>query len=104
MPHDTILLPPEPLTLNGDATSALVAMLDRLETSLRAGLGTGPQSWACPDGEPVHLPLDRVTRAFALDPVDLEVLVLAIAPEVDIRFQCLFGTLLGDSRQVRPTV
>ncbi len=101
---DTIPLPPAPLTVNGDDTSALVAMLDRLETSLRAGLGAGPRSWACPASEPVHLPLGRMAHAFALDPVDLEVLVLAIAPEVDIKFHRMFGTLLGDSRRVRPTV
>jgi hypothetical protein len=42
--------------------------------------------------------------AFGLEPFDLDVLVLALAPELDLRYERLYGYLQDDVTRRRPTV
>ncbi|MDC7122588.1 ATP-binding protein [Cellulomonas fimi] len=49
------------------------------------------------------LRLRTLTRAFALDPLDVELLLVALACEVDVRFEQLFGYLNDDVTRRRPS-
>jgi winged helix domain-containing protein/ATPase family protein associated with various cellular activities (AAA) len=46
----------------------------------------------------------QLARTFALAPVELDVLALAIAPELDLRYERIFGYLHDDVTRRRPTV
>ncbi|HEY3611701.1 MAG TPA: ATP-binding protein, partial [Pseudonocardiaceae bacterium] len=48
--------------------------------------------------------LDRLTVAFGLRALDVELLLIALAPEVDARFERLYGYLNDDVTRGRPTV
>jgi hypothetical protein len=48
--------------------------------------------------------LDRLTVAFGLGALDVEFLLIALAPEVDARFERLYGYLNDDVTRGRPTV
>ena len=48
--------------------------------------------------------LGRLTLTFGLDDTDIDLLMVAMAPEVDDRFEPLFGFLLDDLTRFRPTV
>ncbi|HEY7618468.1 MAG TPA: hypothetical protein VH834_01800, partial [Solirubrobacteraceae bacterium] len=61
-----------------------------------AGGGAGPGSAA-----PV---LRRLARTFALEAFDLDVLLLAAAPELDLRYERIYGFLQDDVTRRRPTV
>ncbi len=41
-------------------------------------------------------PLSKLAHAFDLDPIDLELLMLALAPDVNARYQRIFGVLRDD--------
>ncbi|MFJ8628381.1 AAA family ATPase [Kitasatospora sp. NPDC093550] len=48
--------------------------------------------------------LARLSEAFGLLPVDLELLLVALAPDLDTRFEQLYGYLNDDLTRRRPTV
>lgn len=48
--------------------------------------------------------LDRLTRNFRLSPLDVDLLLVAVAPDVDARFERLYGYLNDDLTRRRPTV
>ncbi|HTI28296.1 MAG TPA: ATP-binding protein [Kutzneria sp.] len=48
--------------------------------------------------------LGELAGAFRLDPLDVAFLVLAMAPDLDVRFERLYGYLNDDVTQRRPTV
>ena len=50
------------------------------------------------------LRLRRLARAFALDPYDLELLLVALAPDLDPRFEPLYGYLHDDVSRRRASV
>jgi ATPase family associated with various cellular activities (AAA) len=47
--------------------------------------------------------LDQLAATFQLDPLDVDFLVLALAPDLDIRFEALYGYLNDDVTQRRLT-
>lgn len=51
-----------------------------------------------------RLPLRELERVFALSPLDVEILLVALACEVDPRLELLFGYLADDVSRRRPTV
>jgi hypothetical protein len=53
------------------------------------------------DGEPTRL--HRLQQTFALSDFDLDVLVAAIAPDLDVRFESLYGYLHDDVTRRRPS-
>jgi ATPase family associated with various cellular activities (AAA) len=59
------------------------------------------------DGDPLPGPSDELAwigQAFDLSPFDLDLLVLAIAPELDLRYERLYAYLQDDATRRRPTV
>ncbi|WUH78922.1 ATP-binding protein [Streptomyces sp. NBC_00435] len=57
-----------------------------------------------PAGPPPGSPLDLLATRFALAPLDLDLLLVALAPDLDIRFEQLYGYLNDDLTRRRPTV
>ena len=54
--------------------------------------------------EGANLRLRRLARSFHLDPIDIELLLIAMAPDVDARFERLYGYLQDDVSRRRATV
>jgi AAA+ superfamily predicted ATPase len=50
------------------------------------------------------LPLDRLTHAFALTPTEVDVLLIALAPELDPRYERFFAYLQDDVTRKLPSV
>jgi hypothetical protein len=110
---------------HGEATSGLPSLrvlLDRLDSLLRAAVAAMP---AEPDpfrglyltqddaatlaasGDSIRAEGDAIARlaaAFHLDRLEVDVLVVALAPEIDLRYQRLFGYLQDDITCTRPSV
>ena len=66
-----------------------------------------------PDGAPpaqharveqVAAQLPCLARTFALDALDLDILLICLAPELDLRYERLYGYLQDDMTRRRPTV
>ncbi|MFE9931556.1 ATP-binding protein [Streptomyces sp. NPDC005533] len=57
-----------------------------------------------PDAPPPGSPLDVLATRFALEPLDLDLLLVALAPDLDARFERLYGYLNDDLTRRRPTV
>ncbi|WP_405792791.1 ATP-binding protein [Streptomyces sp. NBC_00029] len=57
-----------------------------------------------PAEAPPGSPLDVLSARFALDPLDVDLLLVAIAPDLDARFERLYGYLNDDLTRRRPTV
>ncbi len=65
------------------------------------GLGVPPhEPWEPPAGSV----LGRLARRFGLSPLDLDLLLVALAPDIDARFGRLYGYLSDDLARRRPTV
>ncbi|MDT0406204.1 MULTISPECIES: ATP-binding protein [Streptomyces] len=58
------------------------------------------EPWQPPDGSG----LDTLARRFGLSPLDLDLLLVALAPDLDARFERLYGYLNDDLTRRRPTV
>ncbi|MEU9159153.1 ATP-binding protein [Streptomyces sp. NPDC048424] len=57
-----------------------------------------------PDTPPPGSPLDVLATRFALEPLDVDLLLVAMAPDLDARFERLYGYLNDDLTRRRPTV
>ncbi|WP_260606883.1 ATP-binding protein [Streptomyces sp. WAC08241] len=68
----------------------------------------GPGPKAEPEREPWRPPagslLDGLVRRFGLTPLDLDLLLVAVAPDLDARFERLYGYLNDDLTRRRPTL
>ncbi|MFC5656003.1 ATP-binding protein [Streptomyces nogalater] len=65
------------------------------------GLGVpGPDPWQPPAGSV----LGALAARFGLSPLDLDLLLVAVAPDLDARFERLYGYLNDDLTRRRPTV
>ncbi|MFE1883731.1 ATP-binding protein, partial [Streptomyces diastatochromogenes] len=65
------------------------------------GLGVSAhEPWQPPAGSV----LDGLARRFGLSPLDLDLLLVAVAPDLDARFERLYGYLNDDLTRRRPTV
>jgi hypothetical protein len=58
----------------------------------------------CPPGGPHGQVLERLSADFGLVSLDLDLLVLAAAPEIDLRYERLYGYLQDDVSRRRPTL
>uniref|UniRef100_UPI00357137C5 AAA family ATPase n=1 Tax=Streptomyces spinoverrucosus TaxID=284043 RepID=UPI00357137C5 len=67
-----------------------------------------PGGLEVPGHEPWHPPagsvLGGLARRFGLEPLDLDLLLVAVAPDLDARFERLYGYLNDDLTRRRPTV
>jgi AAA+ superfamily predicted ATPase len=50
-----------------------------------------------------HLPMQRICAIFGLDEFERDVLLLAVAPELDLRYELLYSYLNNDVTRKRPT-
>ncbi len=90
---DALLGNPE---TNGDADSAIRA-LDALVERARARIDARVE-------QSDDLPLARLQRAFRLTPVERDVVLVALAPEVDLRWETLYAYVQNDVTKRRPSV
>lgn len=81
------------------------------ERILRAPSAFAPAAEPAADdrAEPVPQPppgarIARLARTFGLTPLDVELLLVAMAPDIDSRFEPLYGYLNDDLTRRRPTV
>ena len=56
------------------------------------------------DPVPVFPPLDRLAHLYQLDALDRDAIVIALAPEIDLRYERLYAYLQDDVTRKRPTV
>ncbi len=63
-----------------------------------------PPALPGPDAPPPGSPLAVLAARFALAPLDLDLLLVALAPDLDPRFERLYGYLNDDLTRRRPTV
>ncbi|GAA3300110.1 hypothetical protein GCM10020295_40030 [Streptomyces cinereospinus] len=67
-----------------------------------------PGGLGVPGHETAHPPdgslLGALARRFGLTPLDLDLLLVAVAPDLDARFERLYGYLNDDLTRRRPTV
>ncbi|WP_078628500.1 ATP-binding protein [Streptomyces sp. NRRL F-2664] len=83
---------------------AVLRILDGGHGGHDAGAGHGPDlpTPACPP--PPGSPLAVLTTRFGLEPLDVDLLLVALAPDLDARFERLYGYLNDDLTRRRPTV
>ncbi len=62
------------------------------------------QAVAAAQAGEVDLPLARLSRVFELDPLERSILVVALAPEIDSRYDTLYGYVQNDATRRRATV
>ncbi len=84
---------PSPAANGHDWPHALDRARRQWETRTRAGREAG-----------VHYPLDHLARAFDLSPAEIDVLLIALAPELDPRYERFFAYLQDDVTRKRPSV
>jgi hypothetical protein len=77
--------------------------VDRLLAEQPGRPAGGPGPAAPPFGR-VPSRLERLGRRFGLDPVDLELLLIAMAPDLDSRFERLYGYLNDDVTRRRASI
>ncbi|RKG79674.1 ATP-binding protein [Corallococcus exercitus] len=112
----------EPLLAPGPARAHLEAELERLRAIVRHAMPEAPGDAApapvdlaalqerirqhvdAADAEGRRLPLVHLTRAFHLSRLELDLLLLALAPLLDPAFGARFARFLGDPRRTYPTV
>jgi hypothetical protein len=52
----------------------------------------------------IKLRLESLTRHFQLTPTDIDILLICLAPELDLRYESLYAYLQGDVTKKRPSV
>lgn len=52
----------------------------------------------------IELRLDSLARDFQLTPTDIDILLICLAPELDLRYQSAYGYLQGDVTKKRPSI
>jgi MoxR-like ATPase len=80
-----------------DGAASAVHALDSLITRAREQI----DARASESGD---LPLPRLARAFDLSPVERAVVLVSLAPEVDLRWETLYAYVQNDVTKRRPTV
>ncbi len=93
--------------VSGRGLASLLPALARVDALLRALAEGRPRpggtTLARADGDPPS-PLDDLGVAFRLDDFELDVLLLALAPELDPAYAVYFASLQDDPRATHPTV
>jgi hypothetical protein len=90
---DALLDAPRGPLVPAPSSQASAAMLGELERAAEAGEA---------DGREVRL--RRLARTFELEPLDVELLLIALAPDLDPRFERLYGYLHDDVSRRRASV
>jgi AAA+ superfamily predicted ATPase len=94
--------PEEPPEDSDEITSKRAAFASMTR---RISLREAATLWAVREGAGgCRMPLLEVCKRFSLDRFSYHILILALAPEVDLNFQRMFSYLLNDVTKKRPTV
>lgn len=90
----------------GDPTVATEATVTdaEYEASLAVVDGQIAAQARAAEAEGKLLPLPYLAAVFDLEPFALDVLLICLAPELDLRYQKLYGYLMDDLARKRPTV
>ncbi|MFD8744573.1 ATP-binding protein, partial [Streptomyces sp. NPDC059616] len=83
--------------LTPEAADRIVAARDAFAPVPAYASGPSPQS---PPGSRIH----RLAGSFGLLPLDVDLLLVALAPDIDGRFEQLYGYLNDDLTRRRPTI
>lgn len=94
----------EPAGLPHWATDAALPSLGHLSAALEEMATINAQRGAESRRLGVTLRLDELARRFQLSPFALDVLLVCLAPEIDLRYERLFGYLQDDITKRRPSV
>jgi MoxR-like ATPase len=91
--------------------ATLLAVLQRLDTALAAAVGSddaeprpAPRPLLDPDEHPADSRFRLLADVHGLSPVELDLLLLAVAPQLDARYGELFGSLQSDLTRACPAV
>ncbi len=91
-----------------DADELRGLYIDQDEVRGLLGRGPGAVPWQLPadrdEAEPERIDLPWLRAAFGLDTFDVELVVMALAPEVDLRYERVYAFLQDDITRRRPTV
>ena len=87
--------------LEGDAPPSLLSPRD--EAARQQLLGLEAEADAA-ETRGATLALRSLARSFALDPVDVELLLVAVAPDIDARFERLYAYLQDDVSRRRASI
>ena len=90
---DALLDAPRGPLVPAPPSAASAAMLGELEQAAEAGEAAGRE-----------VRLRRLARTFGLEPLDVELLLIALAPDLDPRFERLYGYLHDDVSRRRASV
>lgn len=101
---------PDPFQSLYISPSAVTRLMDRLDAPVE--LARHHQAWLAAteafadtaEGEGHRVPLRHLARAFGLQPLDTELLMTVLAPDLDARFERFYAYLNDDPAQYRPTV
>jgi hypothetical protein len=85
-------------------TPGAVAAVPPPDPSAVAQLSTVEQAADAAEGRGEIVPLRRLAAAFGLAPLDVELLLVALAPDLDSRFERLYGYLNDDVSRRRASV
>ncbi|MBV9546920.1 MAG: hypothetical protein JOY61_21340, partial [Chloroflexi bacterium] len=94
---------PEPTT---DALRGLYISDGEVDALLADADSAAPAAPTRPEGRvgDVAAQLHRLIQTYALDPLDADVLLICLAPEIDRRYERLYGYLQDDLTRRRPTI
>lgn len=93
--------------LLADGVAAETAALDSvaaLSAELRALLAYRASRLAATREAGLALPLTALAERFALSPLESQLLIVALAPEIDLAYETLYGYVQNDVTRRRPTV
>jgi len=77
-------------------TAALTQSLDRIRASIASRVAASARN-------PVALPLVQLAKIFGLSPFEVQSLVIAAAPDLDVRYEKVFAFIQDDVTRKRPT-
>lgn len=80
-----------------EASQALTALIEQLRVEHQARVQASLQAG-------IDLPLPRLAQLFALSPFEVEVLLICVAPELDLGYETLYAYVQNDITRKRPSV
>src|SRR5207247_5149547 len=63
-----------------------------------------PDHGPVPDAMPDGARLTRLAAAYGLDPFDVDALLIALGPDLDLRYERIYAYLQDDVTRKRPTI
>jgi hypothetical protein len=88
------------LHISGDAIARTLATRPAVPLAGDPSVDHGP----LPDGAPAQSRLALIAEAFGLSPFEVDVLIVALGPELDLRYERIYAYLQDDVTRRRPSV